>query len=173
MKGWIRYKMSKDLTRMYGLVGLSSAVAILLASSSPAWATSPFAGFAGNWKDGGTIKTDGGQEAIRCRARYNTASDGSTLNINVNCASDSYRVNIVSTVVAQGSSFSGSWQETTRQISGDVSGHIPEPNTFQASLQTVGGGLQLGARTDGARQAITITSNGSDIQGASIILKRR
>ena len=40
-------------------------------------------------------------------------------------------------------------------------------------LQTVGGGLQLSARTNGKRQAITITSQGSDIQGANITLKKR
>jgi hypothetical protein len=136
-------------------------------------AASPFAGFTGNWKGGGTIRTDSGREAIRCKARYATTSGDSTLNINVNCASDSYRVNIVSTVIAQGDNFSGSWQETTRQISGDVSGRIPEANTFQASLQTLGGGLQLGARTNGKQQAITITSQGSDIQGATIKLKKR
>ena len=144
-----------------------------LALSAPALAASPFAGFTGNWKGSGSIQTDGGQEAITCKARYTTAAGDSTLNIDVNCASDSYRVNIVSNVVAQGDRFTGSWQETTRQLSGDVSGRIPEPNTFQASLETVGGGLQLGARTNGKRQAITITSQGSEIHGATITLKRR
>ena len=72
-------------------------------------------------------------------------------------------MNLVSNVVARGGALSGSWQETTREISGDVSGSVPEPNTLQASLQTMGGGLQLGARINGRRQVITITSQGSDI----------
>ncbi len=165
--------MRMNVARISRPVGPSSIVAVLLVVASPALAAGPFAEFAGNWKGSGTIQTDGGQEAITCKARYTTGAGDSTLGINVNCASDSYRVNIVSTVVAQGSSLSGSWQETTRQISGDVSGRIPEANTLQASLQTVGGGLQLSARTSGKRQAITFTSQGSDIRGANITLKKR
>lgn len=148
-------------------------VLIALASmSAPALAAGPFQSFAGSWTGGGTVTVSGGQEAIRCRARYTTSGDGNNLAINVNCASDSYRVNIISNVVAQGNSFSGSWRETTRQISGDVSGRVSDPNTFQASLQTLGGGLQLGASANGKQQAISITSQGSDIQGANILLKR-
>ncbi len=165
--------MRMNVARIFGLPGFSSTLAILVVSTSPALAAGPFAGFAGNWKGSGTIQTDSGQEAITCKARYTTTAGDTTLGINVNCASDSYRVNIVSNVVAQGSTLSGSWQETTRQISGDVSGRIPEPNTLQASLQTMGGGLELGARTNGKRQAITLTSQGSDIRGATITLKKR
>ena len=157
------------LNRFISCSGAALAVASFV---TPAVAASPFAGFAGNWTGSGTIQTSAGTEEIRCKARYTPARDGSTLNINVNCASDSYRVNIVSDVVVQGDGFSGSWQETTRQISGDVSGRFPEPGAFQASLQALGGGIQLGARTNGRRQAITIRLQGSEIQGASLTLKR-
>ena len=151
---------------------LPAGVALLSLCSS-ALAAGPFAGFAGNWKGGGTIQTEAGQEAITCKARYTTVRNDSTLSINMICASDSYRVNIVSNVVAQGSNLSGSWQETTRQLSGDVSGRIPQPNTFQANLQTTGGGLQIGASTNGRRQMIAITSQGTEIRGANIMLKKR
>ena len=117
--------------------------------------------------------TDGSQEAIRCKARYKIGSGGDALAINVLCASDSYRVHILSTIAIQGQTFSGSWQETTRQISGSLTGSIPAPDTYQASLETMGGGLQLGARTNGTQQAITITSQGSDIAKASILLRKR
>ena len=114
--------------------------------------------------------TDGTRETIRCKARYKIGSGGEALGINVLCASDSYRVHILSHVVVQGETFSGSWQETTRQISGNLTGDIPAP--YQASLQTLGGGLELGARTNGRQQAITITSQGSDIAGADIVLRK-
>ncbi len=146
----------------------------LAAASTPAFAAGPFSGFAGTWKGGGTVSmTDGSRESIRCKARYKIGSDGGALAINVLCASDSYRVHILSTVAVEGETLSGSWQETTRQLSGSLTGEIPAPDTYQASLQTVGGGLQLGARTNGTQQAITITSQGSDIAGASILLRKR
>lgn len=157
----------------FHVVAAALVLGCAVAGSSTARAAGPFQAFAGTWKGGGTVSLNGSQEAIRCKAVYTVAGDGNSLNIDVNCASDATRVNIVSNVVARGDSFSGSWEETTRGISGDVSGRIPEPNTFQASLQTMGGGLQLGARSNGKRQAITITSQGSEIQGASIALKRR
>ena len=157
------------LTSIFGRIVFLTAFTVISAS---ALAADPLQGFTGTWKGRGTVTVSGEQEAIRCQARYSPSSDRNALNINVNCASDSYHVNIVSAVVVQGDTFSGSWQETARQLSGDVTGRIPEPNTYQASLETVGGGLQISARSDGRRQSITITSQGSEIQGANIALKK-
>ena len=153
---------------------VAGALLVLLTLSTPASAAGPLAGFAGTWKGGGTVTTtDGGQETIRCRARYAANATGDALTIDVNCASDSYRVNLVSSVTSQDGALSGTWQETTRDIQGDVTGRVPAPNTFQASLQALGGGIEIGARTDGKRQAISIRVQGSDIQGVSISLKKR
>ena len=87
--------------------------------------------------------TDGSQEKIRCKASYSVGPSGEALNINVNCASDSYRVNIISNVVADGTSFSGTWRETTRQADGKVTGRVPAPGELQASLDGTGFGIQL------------------------------
>ena len=152
---------------------LLTMATVLTLAAGPAAAAGPFTGFAGSWTGGGSIAmTDGSREAIHCKARYKIGSDGQALGINVLCASDSYRVHILSHVAVQGGSFSGSWQETTRQISGNLTGQIPAPDTYQASLETLGGGLQPGARTNGKQQAITITSQGSDIAGADILLRK-
>ena len=141
--------------------------------ANPARAEGSFTHFAGTWKGGGTVTTvDGNQEKIRCKANYGVDATGDRLDINVDCASDSYRVNLVGTVKAQGGTLSGSWQETTRQIQGDVSGSLPSPDTLQASLQALGGGLELAARTAGKHQAISITSQGSDIKGVTIKLRK-
>ena len=106
--------------------GLFTLLAAVAAPGTAAWAASPFQAFDGKWKGGGTVTADGNQERIRCTAHYKISGGGNALHINVNCASDSYRVTIVSSVVAKGSTFSGSWRETTRQLSGEVSGRIPE-----------------------------------------------
>ena len=152
---------------------LSFILGLFVVFASPAWAAGSFSHFAGTWKGGGTVTTvDGNQEKIRCLARYGVNTTGDRLDINVNCASDSYRVNLVSTVLDQGGTLSGSWQETTRQIQGDVNGSLPSPDTLQASLQALGGGLELAARTTGKHQAITITIQGSDITGATIKLRK-
>ncbi len=156
-------------------LNLSIVAAALMTTAviTPASAAGPFAGFAGTWRGSGTVSTsDGAQESIRCKATYGVDAGGNSLNINVACASDSYRVNLISTVMANGTSLSGSWQETTRQISGDVAGRIPSPNTLQATMQAMGGGLELVARTNGRSQAISIMVQGSDIKDVSITLRK-
>ena len=148
---------------------------LISASTYPAHSRSnnTFAGFGGRWEGRGTVSlTDGSREALRCKAVYGVGGDGNALSVDVNCASDSYRMHIVSSVVADRGRFSGSWQETTRQVQGSVTGLLPEPGVMQANFDALGGGIQLGARMDGRHQAITIKSQGTDIEGVDIILKR-
>ena len=153
---------------------LSSAVIILISFASPASAAGPFAEFDGSWTGSGSvITTDGVQEAIRCKATYRVKAGGDALGLDVNCASASYRVDIVSEIIARDGALSGSWQEKTREIQGDVTGRIPSADVLQASLQTAGGGIQLGARTNGKQQAIAITSQGTEIRSVNITLRKR
>ena len=153
-------------------VGL--AMVLVTSSLCPASAMGAFAGFPGTWTGSGSIlMTDGSRETIRCRADYLTAAAEDALNIHVTCASDSYKVDIVADVTARDGVLSGSWRETTRQVEGDVSGRIPRSGQMQASLAAFGGGIQLGATTNGKRQAITLRSQGTDVAGADITLRRR
>ncbi|MGI4764349.1 MAG: hypothetical protein ACRYGP_04690, partial [Janthinobacterium lividum] len=78
----------------------------------------------------------------------------------------------ISNIVAQGDAFSGTWRETTRQVSGDVTGRVPATGQYQASLQGTGFGLELSATSNGKVQAITITSQGTDVQSVKISLRR-
>lgn len=150
------------------LAGLLSAAAL-----TPASAAGPFAGFTGQWAGSGDIDmTDGSHEKIRCKATYSVGPSGDALHIDMNCASDSYRVNIISNVVAQGNNFSGTWKETTRQVDGSVTGRVPAPGEFQASLEGTGFGIQLSATTNGKQQAVTIQSQGTDVQTVKISLRK-
>ena len=153
----------------------AGALACLLSTASftPAVAAGLFVGFAGEWTGSGDIAmTDGSQEKIRCKASYSVGPTGVALNINVNCASDSYRVNIISNVVAEGSSFEGTWRETTRQADGKVTGRVPAPGELQASLDGTGFGIQLAATTNGKQQAVTIQAEGTDVKSVKISLHK-
>lgn len=157
----------RDLAFAVPLAGLLSSAA------APAFAASPFTGFPGEWTGTGDVTmSDGSRDRIKCKASYSVGPSGEALNINVNCASDSYRVNIISNVVAKGSDFSGTWRETTRQVSGDVTGRVPAAGQYQASLQGTGFGLELAATSNGKIQAITINSQGTDVKTVRISLKR-
>ena len=103
------------------------AVATLLVAS--VWGTAshaqsgPFAGMAGNWSGAGTVTLDDGStERIRCRASYAVGAGGNGLQQTLTCASDSYKFNLSSNVMAQGSSISGTWSESSRNINGNLEG---------------------------------------------------
>ena len=93
------------------------------ASSTSHAQSGPFTGMAGNWSGGGTVTLDDGStERIRCRATYAVGAGGNGLNQTLTCASDSYRFNLASNVVAEGGSLRGTWSESTRNVSGNLEG---------------------------------------------------
>ena len=155
-----------------GRINLSAIIVVGLVTQ--VWAAGPFEAFAGSWRGKGRITlVNGSQDSIACKADYVFVGGGNALAITVHCASDGYKVDLLSRVEARGDTFSGSWQETTRQIQGDVTGRIPGPGIMQASLATIGGGIQLGVTPSRERQAIAIQLQGSDIRNVDIDLRKR
>ena len=160
-----------------GLRRIGIGVALLAVTGAgqcgPAAAADTFAGFAGRWAGTGAVAmTDGSRENIRCQAKYSTGAGRDSLHVNVRCASDSYRVHLLIDVEAQGDQISGSWQETTHQVSGDVTGQLPGSGQIQASLSGLGFGIQLAATTNGRQQAVTIQSQNTEVQTVKITMRK-
>jgi hypothetical protein len=131
----------------------------------------PFAGMAGVWAGGGTITLDdGSSERIRCRATYAVGAGGNGLNQSLTCASDSYRFNLSSNVMARGGVLSGTWSETSRNVNGNVEGSGGNGN-FQVVASAPGFNANLSIRTAGNKQTVVIRSD-SAFRGASITLTR-
>jgi hypothetical protein len=141
-------------------------------SGSASFAQSgPFAGMAGIWSGGGTVTLDDGStERIRCRATYAVGSGGNGLNQSLTCASDSYRFNLSSNVVAQGSALSGTWSEATRGVNGTLEGRGGGGN-FQVVANAPGFTANISLTTRGNRQSVVIRSD-SSFRAASISLSR-
>jgi hypothetical protein len=151
-----------------------AAVALLIASvsGSPSYAQSgPFTGMAGNWSGGGSVLLDDGStERIRCRATYAVGEGGAGLNQTLTCASDSYKFNLASNVIAQGGALSGSWSESSRNISGTLSGHGSN-GSFQLVASAPGFNASIALTTRGNKQSVVIRSE-SAFRGATISLSR-
>jgi hypothetical protein len=151
-----------------------AAVAFLLASlaGTAGYAESgAFAGMAGNWSGGGTITLDDGStERIRCRATYAVRADGNGLNQTLTCASDSFKINLASNVIAQGSTLSGTWSETTRNASGNLEGRGGGGN-FQVVASGPGFTASIALTTRGNKQSVVIKSD-SVLRVTSISLTR-
>ena len=160
-----------------GLRPLASAVfglAIALAPTIGAQAQRAAAGFdgmAGRWAGEGTIRTsNGGSERIRCRATYQAYAENG-LRQELLCASDSYKFEVRSDLVQKGSAISGLWTETSRNLSGNVTGQA-NGNTIQARVQGGAFAAQLSVATNGNRQAVTIVPQGTDVHEVTVNLSR-
>lgn len=152
----------------------AAAVTTLIASVGQAQTATPFEGFAGGWSGGGDIAmTDGSHEKIRCKADYSVPPSGRALHITINCASDSYKVQVRSNVVAEeNGSLSGTWREVTRQAEGSVTGRIAGPGQIQASFEGTVYGIQLSVNTRGDQQAVAIRAQGTDVESVNITMRR-
>jgi len=143
---------------------------LLFGSASQAQ-SGPFAGMAGVWSGGGTVTLDDGStERIRCRATYAVGAGGNGLNQSLTCASDSYRFNLSSNVVARGGALSGSWSESSRNISGNLEGRGGN-GAFQVVASAPGFNANISLHTTGNKQSVVIRSD-SQFRGASISLTR-
>ncbi len=169
-----RRKVSKSPALAYARRVVFAAAALLIASvwGSAGYAQSgPFAGMAGTWSGGGTVTLDDGStERIRCRATYAVGAGGNGLQQTLTCASDSYKFQLSSNVVAQGNEVSGTWSEASRNINGNLQGRAGG-GIFQIVASAPGFTANLTLTTRGNRQSVVIRAE-SQFRGASISLSK-
>jgi hypothetical protein len=151
------------------------ALGFALLSASPGHAQGeggPFAALPGSWSGSGTITmSNGNRERIRCDGQYRLASL-TNVQIQLNCASDSYRFQLRGDAVANDRSLSGTWSEASRGVAGKIYGRINGGRMdIRAEGQTFSALLNMNTR--GSRQTISIRSPGSEMSDVSISLSRR
>jgi hypothetical protein len=126
---------------------------------------------AGVWTGGGTVALDDGStERIRCRATYAVGAGGAGLQQTLTCASDSYKFNLTSNLIAQGAAVSGTWSETSRNINGAIEGRAGG-GVFQVVATAPGFTAHITLTTRGNKQSVVIKAE-SQFRGASISLSR-
>jgi len=140
-----------------------------LASTAGHAQSGPFAGMAGTWSGAGSVTLDdGSSERIRCRATYHVG--GPRMTMSLTCASDAYKFNLAAEVQAEGSAVTGSWSESSRNVSGDLQGRGGGGN-FQVVASAPGFNADISMRTSGNRQSVTIRAD-SQFRGANITLSK-
>ena len=134
---------------------------------------SPFTAMEGTWSGGGVLSTtDGQQEQLRCRARYDVDGAGDQLQLNLRCASASYAFDLASEVEYRGGAIAGSWSEASRNASGTLSGRAAG-NRVQAAARGDNFSANLSLTTRGSRQTVTIQPQGTNVAAVSLALNRR
>lgn len=132
----------------------------------------PFAQFTGSWSGQGKVTVQNGtSERIRCRGTYRAGESKATLSISLRCASDSYKFELASDVTYDNGNISGSWNETTRSVYGQISGRATSTNiTAQASAVGVTASISIATR--GNNQNVSIRSPGSEISDITVTMAR-
>src|ERR1700740_251463 len=137
------------------------ALMLLVAPPARAQATGPFDVLAGSWSGTGTVNTsDGTHERVRCLAKYVSEKAGNGVQLDLRCATDSYKVEFTSSIVQSGGALSGNWFERTRRVAGQISGKAQgDEVNVRASGQTFTAILNV--KTQGTRQTFKMESPGA------------
>jgi hypothetical protein len=150
------------------------ALALMLLTAPPAraQATGPFEVLAGSWSGTGTVNTsDGLHERVKCLAKYVPEKAGNSLQLDLRCASDSYKVEFTSSIAQSGGSLSGNWFERTRRVGGSISGRA-NGNQFNVRASGETFTALLNVTTQGTHQTFSMDSPGAYVPHFSIALNR-
>jgi hypothetical protein len=148
--------------------GLATSLGALPSHAAP---RGGFADLAGSWSGSGRVDSTGGRETIRCRALYGVADGGAHVEQHLVCASASYQFDIECRAVDTGGRVSGSWSETTRNVSGTLTGAL-DGGRLQAVVTSPVFSAGLSLVTRGNSQEVLITPQGNDVRQVSIRLRR-
>lgn len=143
----------------------------LWAAPSQAQPRGAFADYAGSWSGSGRVESTSGTESIRCRAQGQVGEGGATVVQRLVCASASYQFNIECRVADNGGQISGSWSETTRGISGSLSGTV-RSGRLQAVVNSPLFTAGVSIVTRGKTQEVVIAPQNNDVRQVSVRLNR-
>jgi hypothetical protein len=164
----MRMVSTKTFSRALAVVGLTAAL-----GASGAFALGVFSPFAGNWRGSGRVSdVNGKSESLRCKSKLTPSPDGIAMSLGLVCASDSYRVDFHADLYTDGENLRGTWSESTRNASGNVSGVI-RPDVINARTEAPGFEAAIVIHViDGKRLDVSLNAHGTTINQVQVSMKR-
>lgn len=162
--------MATFQTMLKPIAGVALAAGALMATPV-ASAADPLSHLSGNWSGGGQFRLENGRtESLRCQANYAPRRDA--VGLALRCASPSNRIELRANLVSRGNRVSGTWEERSYNVSGNVSG-VGAGNSLRLGIN--GGGLSgyMVVTTNGGSQSISVRTDGAALRGINISLRRR
>jgi hypothetical protein len=152
--------------------GMLAVALLFLACPADAQSPSPLLLMNGSWAGSGTVAMSSGtKERIRCRSTYQVDGAGNSMQLDLRCASDSYKFELKSNITYSDGDLRGTWDELSRGVGGQVTGRATGGQIQATALgQTFTAILAL--NTKGNTQSISIRSPGSELSEALISLTR-
>ncbi len=131
----------------------------------------PFTGMQGTWSGTGTISVNNSREKLRCRASYNVSNAGSTVDLQIRCASDSYKFALTGGVNQNAGTISGTWSESAHGAAGEIAGTV-KGGVISARATGPYFSAHLSLRTSGNSQSVSLNSPGSQISSVTMSLSK-
>ncbi len=156
------------------IAGIALALWLTAHGSGQAQDTSPFARLAGNWSGSGKIDlANGASEPIKCRAAYDVLDQQNNLQLNIRCASESYKFDLRGSAKYSGGDITGTWSEATRNAAGTISGKASGDH-FEVTAKGPSFRASLILITHGDKQSVIIQSEEAQtsVRRALIALQR-
>lgn len=151
--------------------GFAALAIFALGAAGQAAAQGELSGLAGSWAGAGQIRlSDGRGERLSCRASYNPRDGGSSLGMSIRCASQSYKIELRSSLSLAGGRVTGSWEERTYNAGGSISGTSTAGSLRLSFSGTMGGSISVSY--GGSNQQVSIRTSGSEFASISLSLKR-
>ena len=126
----------------------------------------------GRWVgDGWLHMSSGDREKIKCIATYFVKNGGTTLKQNLRCASTSYTVISRGALSSRGGKVSGTWNEETFDLSGNVTG-TAKGGRMRLVVKGDNFTADFSVTTTGARQSVVMSSSGTNIKKMVINLHK-
>jgi hypothetical protein len=139
---------------------------------APAQAAGPFSPFAGSFHGGGAVVgSDGHKERLTCRFTGTVGGGGESLTQSIVCASDSYRLDIHGRAASQGGDVTGEWQESTRGVTGSLSGRVSDGH-FSGRVSGGSFNATVSLRASGRRLSFDLRPQGGDVARVDVSLSR-
>ncbi len=129
----------------------------------------PFALLEGSWSGHGTISVLAGVEHATCDAVYQVG--GNAAKLSLKCATESFRLNLASSVVDNGGTISGTWAEYGFGTSGSVSGRV-DGDRIGLAASVVGARVLIVIATHNGRQTVSLRTSSPFVTGGDLVLTR-
>ena len=160
-------------TRPFRVASTTAGALALVAATLPAHAAEVFSNLPGAWAGTGVaVLRDGSRERIKCRATYSVTPSGTVVHQELDCASDSYKIDMRSDIVYQNGGLAGTWVETGRKVDGSIVGRI-DGDTITTKVSGLAFHADVAIVTHDNKQSIRIESEGSYAKSVSIDLISR
>jgi len=124
----------------------------------------------GSWTGSGQMRLENDKpEYLKCKAYY-TNNGGTGLGVTIRCASAANKIELRAKLVHDGGRLSGSWEESSFNVAGDVSGSS-NPGRVHLSISGPIKGTMTVSYTNN-QQTVIISTQGAALKGVNISLSR-